>query len=308
MKNRFGMPLYVVAGFPQPMSQNVVASLRNSRDLRSALYIQAASKRNGPTYDQDSVSALLKATWEEIRRGDEDGQGVIQPRRIILLYIPDHTSQFLLDGFGLACFPIPIEVEYQKVHLLRRKTDFATQSLKKLISEIPVHKLQIAEIEISSKSRKTALLLPANNFIEKSTGTPIVDWFRCLMNGTEDWEDAPDRLDLSKLNKDDLPRLTAKRMSAYVDKRNLCFPPSDAHEMHGKIREKEFHEDIESLRHLLNGKYRFGFPINNDGFHYDVQLKGGASLSNIPFTCAIKGSVSTKEAYVNIYPNDFIRM
>ena len=307
MPKRFGMPLYIVAGLPQPVSQNAVASLRKSHDLPPALYIQAASKRNGPIYDRDSVLALLKATCEEIRRSDEDTQSLIQPRRIILLYIPDHTSHVLLDGFGLACFPIPIEVEDEKAHLLRKKTDFATQSLKKIIGS-PIDKLQIAEIEISSKFRKTALLLPANNFIEESTGTPIGDWFRCLMNGTEDWEHAQARLYLSKLTRDDLPRITARRIWAYVDKRNLCFLPAEAREMHGIIREGAFSEDTASLRHLLNGKYRFGFPINNDGFHYDVQLKGGASLSRISFTCAINGSVSTKEAYVNIYPNDFIRI
>lgn len=305
MPKRFGAALHVVAGFPQPVAEAAVASLRKSSEFPRANYVQAASKRNGLIYSQESVRELLRVTWDAVCRGD--GDGPIDPGRIVLHYVPDSTSSVLLDGFGLSCFPIPIEIRPEKLEIVRKNASVAAAHLKGVIAKELPQGIRIAETEISERHRKTALLLPARNFLERSTGDPIGGWLRRLADGSEDWETVAARLSLFRLTHDDLPRTRVRKIRAHVDGRDLCFVPAPPNEMHGRVREGNLGEEISSLRLLLNAKYRFGVPIVSDGFHYDVQVKGGGSLSTFSFECAENGEVTTRGPHVNIYPNDFVR-
>ena len=307
MPRRIGAPLYVVAGFPAPLSQNITASLSNSKDLPNALYVQAPSNKLGPIYQEKTVDSLLKAIGHKMRNHGNNTSGLIEPSRLILLYLPDDSSEILLNGFGLSCFPIPIGVEDNEKDAIRRIPNFAATRLKELVTTLPCSNILLVEHEVSKKAKKTPLLLPAKNFFEPSTGLPISRWFFDLVNQSEEWTTANQRLRMSRLTREELPKLTARRTNAFVDSRNLCFPPADLNEMHGFVRDIDSSSDTTVIKHWLNSKYRFGVPILNSGFHYDVQLKGGRSLAHLEFECELQGMITTREKYVNIYPNDFVR-
>ena len=307
MPRRFGAPLYIIAGFPATISRNVTSSLKNDHELKQALYIHAASSRSGPLYDQASTQALLQETAAHIEHRDRDCTESIEPSRLILLYIPDGSNNVLFEAFGFSCFPIPIEVPREKQHLLRRNPNFAAAILKGIVRELPTESVLEIERQVSKSMRRTLFLLPAVNFLDPNSGQSIGHWFDEIINGVATWDEVRGRMVLSRLTRQDVPRLAAKRRYAFVDSRQLCFLPAQASEQHGAIWTSSNNEDPHKIRQWLNGKYRFGIPIIESGFHYDVQKMKGGSLENLQFQCDIQGPIQTKGTHVNIYPNDFVR-
>ena len=307
MPRRFGAPLYIIAGFPAPLSQNIASSLKNDRGLKDALYVHAASSRSGPLYDYASTQALLRETRAQVERRDGDATEPIEPSRLVLLYVPDDSNNVLFEAFGFSCFPIPIEVAHENQHFLRRNPNFAAEMLKRIVRELPTENVLKIERQISGNMRRTLFLLPARNFLDPSSGQPIRHWFGDIINGVATWDDVSERLVLSRLTRQDAPTLRAERRYVFVDGRQLCFLPAQVNEQHGAMWTSANSEDPDKVRHWLNGKYRFGIPISESGFHYDVQKVNGGSLANIQFHCDTQGSIQTKGAHVNIYPNDFVR-
>ena len=307
MAKKFGAPLFIIAGFPAPLSQIITSSLKRDSNLKHAFYVQAASSRNGPLYEDSSANALLQETWAQIRRQDESNPKQIEPSRLILLYVPDPSASTLLDAFGFSCFPIPIQVEPKNRHLLRKDPNFSAQILKQLVKQVPSNIIRLVEEEISYKMRKTLFLLPPNNFIEPNNRQSIRQWFVDILNDPEEWHLVSQRLSLTPLTNDQVSGLRGKRGRAFVDSRNLCFLPADAREEHGRLRVPREGQGPEVIRHWLNGKFRFGIPINGEGFHYDVQKIGGGNLRSLQFECEVQGKIQTENSYINIYPNDFIR-
>ena len=307
MPRNFGAPLYIIAGFPAPLSQAIISSLKKGDKLKQGLYVQAASRKSGPLYQEASTNALLRETWAEIRRYEENGLKRIEPSRLVLLYVPDPSARILLDAFGFSCFPIPIQVESEQRHLLRRNPNFATQTLKHLVKHIPKENILMLEREISGRMRKTLLLLPPKNFIDPNNHQPLKQWFLDVINDPLELQVVSQRLTLTPLTNEDVSRLKGGRGRAFVDNRNLCFLPADVHQEHGRLRTLEKELPPETIRHWLNGKFRFGIPINGEGFHYDVQKVGKGDLKGVQFECEIQGAVQTENTHINIYPNDFVR-
>ena len=307
MTRRFGSPLYIIAGFPATISRNITSSLRNDRGLKQALYIHAASRSAGPLYEYASTQALLQETRAQIERRDGDGTKPIEPSRLILLYVPDDSNNVLFETFGLSCFPIPIEVPDESQYLLRQNPNFAADVLKRIVMKQPASSVLEIERHISGSMRRTLFLLPAKNFLEPNGGQSIEHWFNDVITGMATWSEVSERLVLSRLTRQDVPALRAPRRYAFVDSRNLCFLPAQVNEQHGVMWTSNNNDGPAKIRHWLNGKYRFGIPISEEGFHYDVQKVDGGSLANIQFQCEVQGPVVTKENHVNIYPNDFVR-
>ena len=307
MPRRFGAPLYIIAGFPATISRNITSSLKNDHELKRALYIHAASSRSGPLYDHTSTQALLQETMAHIERRDGDGTEPIEPSRLILLYVPDGSNNVLFKAFGFSCFPIPIDVPRENQQLLRRSPNFAAATLKGIVRKQPTESVLNIERQISGNTRRTLFLLPGENFLEPSNGQPIGHWFDDIINGVATWDEVGERLVLSRLTRDDVPALRTGRRHVFVDSRQLCFLPAQASEQHGAIWTDGDSEDPHKVRHWLNGKYRFGIPITESGFHYDVQKRKGGSLANVQFQCGLHGPIRTKGNHVNIYPNDFVR-
>ena len=89
------------------------------------------------------------------------------------------------------------------------------------------------------------------------------------------------------------------------DDRGLCFVKGG----HGFPRKQE-NGALKNNLVFINSLYRFGLPLQVTE-HYDVQFEGGKKIDAKTFVCSVNGEVPQDGQscrYVNIYPNDYIRI
>ena len=163
--------------------------------------------------------------------------------------------------------------------------------------------------EIGRRYRKCGLLLPRYNFVIDRNGTRISERLKEIRSGRCTIEDFYRYLRAAKITSSELPEFLKKneRSFAYIDERDLLFPVARRREFHGLVRRDSKYKEIEknSVRHILNGLYRFGIAFD-DGLHYDVQRNGNTPVKEY-FECCVNGQKWIDAIYVNVHPNDYVR-
>jgi len=308
-------PLYLVAGLTQPADQAVINGLARNASLRKARYL-AVGAAKGPdgAYSETSISLLMSLAARELAEQYNTTNDL--PGRLILLYVPTVDSQALLDSLGSACFCVPVDLsptaDGNPSNQMRSNPGFALNRFERVVRMAAVdEKVAYVQAQVALKYRKSMLVLPAVNFIDPNTKSPIAAYFRDLQRGSGNWEAAEGYLSHTIFNSDDLPKFLKgeQKVSAFEDHRKIVFCPCRPQEMHGAVRVRQFSSEVASqdgYRTILNGLYRFGIPVPS-GFHYDCQRVGGAALG-ADFICSVNGSVNCKKArHANIYPDDYVR-
>lgn len=304
-------PLYVIAGLSAGVTTSVTNSLKAIGELKDITFIGAPVAKGGTLYELSTRENAIRTMATTILSNRGKSDLVISPRRVVFLYIDGTGADILLNDVRFFCYSEPIkigELAEGNPQLLKNIPPVVTQQIAAQIKRLEHGDsiLKRIEDEVSAKRKSTHLLLPPENFLisreEKLTSE--------FAKSVDDILESGNRLVKKRFTKEQLPKYLKgsgnKKIYAFVDSRDLVFPPCKDTELHAPPRELPENAKISSIVNKLNELYRFGIPIV-DGFHYDVQRVGANSSVEEEFICFEKGKVKSKSDHVNIYPNDFIR-
>lgn len=308
----FGSPLFIVAGLARDIGQSAINYVKKDQKCANFQFIPIPGSANGRVYNEQNISDGLRRLSDFVLRKLDNSLPVVNPSRLVLLYVKDDSDEEFLRAFDFFCYAEPIklnETSNGDQNILRRSPSIVNKQLLKQILEMqePNSELKELEDEIFAKRKTSFLLLPPDNFL-LSGKLSIKELLYKIRRKEHNWRNAPAGLVLKKFNHSDLPRFLGKKqkINAYSDKRNIVFPPCKEDERHALARQITGERQIEEMKIMLNQLYRFGIPIT-DGFHYDAQKQGLEKMDGVSVKCVKKGDLRCSGSHVNIYPNDYVR-
>ncbi len=189
---------------------------------------------------------------------------------------------------------------FSSVSLQRRKQSvndiakFVASSLKKLRAFFGVLGNEVAS------RRESALALPIVNFDE-----PVVEHhLRSL--AFLDMSFVDERRPVSIRKTIYTCCFKAGEVKAFVNSKGVCFR-SPGRALHGSALPIVGGNEAHNLRCKLASKMRFGVPIT-PGFHYDCSHLNKDEFKGNRLGCHGQETAVHQRRYLNIYPNDFVRV
>lgn len=303
--------LYVVAGLPASGRR---AAMRWFETQFTAALAQSlvATAEDGLLYPDAYVRQMIHSVGAfAVRRRTKGGENPPAPATITLLYVPSEDDERLLEAFDFAVMAVPLArlvARDDKGRQLRHDGEAVAQSLAQATARDGEVRAAMHEVvrRLGRQRDDEPLLLPPRNFLLQDHD--LVPVFRSFRRGEREWTDRGADLRPTALTRDDIARIPAqKTRRVFVDDRGMAFLIAHPKAFDGRAREVETEDDTAGILSVLRALYRFGGAIA-PGLHHDAQRSDGTALGGAVFHCERKGSIRVEGDYVNIYPNDFIRI
>lgn len=307
-------PLLVIAGLPEATALPAAATINNDRDSRWRAVAGVFPKGDGGIYADDAaIVDLGRLTCAFASEGARDAHGVPTPSRIVVAYVAEAGFARLWDVFGHAVWPIPLhhpDWDWPKGRHWRQEIETVNRLLKRAIGQAEEKAAEALRLRLEARRSDDVLLLPGRNF-HLDAEQRLVDRFRSFMS---------DGLDVAGVEAGiRVERFPFERLAPYyirmggrgkrfaIDNRDIVFAKSN-HGQHGGHHELPAGTDMTAplLQRMLEARYRFGTPLEPEGFQHDAQREKGAQFTNEWFDCVIKGPVQLSGDHVNVYPSDVV--
>lgn len=299
-----GLPLTIFAGIPSPFLHSVLEEAKRHYQHQggySLRRIEALSGLRGAQYRTHIINQTLKSVTQYVvqKRVNKKDEQQYSPSHISIVFLEsniDHENDLLLRSFfpfaqcvKIACIEIPW-------------AEIALEDLLALFFQAVENMPQWGTFQ-----NMACWALPIQNF--QCPGPQNLQAI-CLQRMYNTPDEPPltksviEHRTCSSGNRNECPKCPNRGREVPSDERGICFIRGT----HGKARAPEERGDVKIL---LDSLYRFGYPLD-DSVHFDAQFPKGKQIQEETFDCVINGLVPAKNsgrrAYVNIYPDDFVRV
>lgn len=295
--------LAIFAGIPSHAAADAQRGLARAFSGTTVIVHAAAPARD--LYAEKSVHSLVNRAFRFIVGQSEASKraGVLlaspdpAPVDISLVYVPCKSQSVLLAAFEFFAWCEPVQIERR----LLNERNLLWEELKTPFEEGLLRaKTRIGQIMTAVRRASVhPAQLPPRNFLLDDSGVSLADVFRKILNQLESFDDIGKLAPASPVER--RKRVMAK--SGYLDARERLFLRDKA--AHGVSRTVG-DDDVKSVQRALNSIYRFGCPLP-DALHFDVQPPGDSFFKE-PFYCSVDGPQEVTAPYVNVYPNDKVRV
>lgn len=306
-------PLLVIAGLPATSAKIVEATIDNDRSTRWSAIAGAFSRDDAAIYaDPRAMTDLLGRVCAFAIEGRAEDPSTVDPTRVVLAYVPAGGDEALWDGFGHSAWPLRLQhpdgVDADGSHW-RHDPEMALVLARQAIATAEGDAVNSVRFRLEARRTDDPLLLPARNYMTDAHG-PLVDAYRLFLQGALNVAAVEARVTRKRFPFELLPKFYAKaggqKKTFAYDKRGLVFPRgAGQHGAHHLLPEDDL--SPERLRRELEGRFRFGTPLEPPGFQHDVQWEKAAALVREHFECVDLGAVSVSGDHANVYGNDVVK-
>lgn len=298
-----GIPLTIIAGVPSDKQKGLLMRLKkyySAPDNKSTRQILFLSGLSGGCYRKHIIKTTIDNLYEYLSSKRKNlSSNQFTPTHISLAYLESQNEEEnfrLIDNFFTFAQLVRIKLGKQAW------SDYSEEEL----SSIFIDAINNIPSWIGFQGM-CGLTLPLKNF-KLSKNKTLYDF--CLEQSHSLCMEPPiikNKIKANPCKKDSAtcPNCPHTKGKVPKDDRGLCFVRGG----HGFPRQLEDGK-IENKLVYINSLYRFGLPLQVSE-HYDVQFKGGKKIGAKTFVCSVNGETPKNGqscGYVNIYPNDYIRI
>jgi len=277
--------LVVLAGFPASLAGAAKAGVEKAFE-GTKVYVHVG-RQSGELYDAKVVDELVvriaQYTLGQVQQHQRNPSQPQAPRDISAVYVPCRSEAVLLSALDYFAWSQRIGAE--KWRFARREAQWADVSGSVLESVADCHRALGSMVTSISRAKANPAQLPPRNFHLPSPELAMASVLGQVAR--------------RQLSFDEMSRIGRHGL---VDDRGRTFQPDKGR--HGLAREAA---DASVARRALNSVYRLGCPLP-PGLHFDVQAPTRHGFVREPFYCCDDGDQVVTADYVNIYPNDKLRV
>src|SRR3546814_20754645 len=98
-------------------------------------------------------------------------------------------------------------------------------------------------------------------------------------------------------------RVGGRNKQFAVDEREIVFAKSNHGQHGGRHRILADGEELAPaiVQGILESRFRFGTPLEPEGFQPDAQYEEKRLLDKVPFACTSKGAIEVRGSHANVY-------
>lgn len=305
-------PLLVIAGLPAATAEAAARTINNDNSRWRAV-AGVFPTRDGRFYEPGAILDLAKTASNFAVASGAMADNVPDPSRIVLAYVAAVGAERLWDAFGYSVWPIAIshpDGDWRGGRHWRHDIESITSLLQRALRDAESDPVEAIRLRLEARRAEDVLLLPGRNF-ELNDEEALADRFNQFMEGQVDIAGIEHGVRVERFPFTRLApffrRHSGAGKSFAIDARDLVFAKSNngQHANQHLVAHEET-LDAERLRRELEGRFRFGTPLEPAGFQHDVQRERGELLKDIPMVCVIKGDVLASGDHVNVFPSDVV--
>ncbi|MBB3937214.1 hypothetical protein [Aureimonas phyllosphaerae] len=303
----------MIAGLPESTASVAAATIRNRDGPRWSAVAGTFPTSDNAIYVERPILDLGILSSRFALREERDRNGVPTPSRIVVAYVHADGSDRLWDVFGHAVWPHALRIDdwgWRGGRHWRHDVEAVNRILRQALEEIAQGPAEAMRLRLEARRCDDALLLPGRNF-QLDEGGHLSERFRAFMEGRSTLEEVErgirsERFSFERLSKFYI-RTGGTRKRFAVDRRNLVFAKANVGQDGGLVHlDADGKPDAPSLRHVLEGRYRFGTPLIDAGFQHDVQKADNQKLQRERFDCALKGEHFVSGDHANVFSSDVV--
>jgi hypothetical protein len=265
-------------------------------------------------YTQNALADLMGHVCKFAIEAAQGEDGVVNPSRIVLVFVNSGNTDALWNAFGHSVIGVPLEDaewNWQGGKHWRFDSPATIARVRKALAHAESESLNATRFRLEAHRLGDPLLLPGRNFVLPG-GEVLAARYRDFLGGSRSIDQIDEEVPSKKFRFDELRRFYSKmggknHLFAF-DARGLVFAK-------GRIAQDGAHHlipegetlTIARLRRELEGRFRFGSPLQPPGFQHDVQLPDGKLMEHEAFMCTDNGPVTVSGDHTNIYGNDVVR-
>jgi hypothetical protein len=309
-KSRGGL-MTLVAGLPPATHNRAITALKQRFPEWEIRGLAATPKDGGLLYPKAAREELARQATDFVVQRRARVPNPPTPRSIILLFVPAPDSEKLLEMFDFAVMPQPLvtlNLWDERGAQLRQTWSAVEEALNaSLAASGPARMaLNLVTERLNRQADNEGLLLPPRTFTTNEGF--LADEFVAFRSGVRPWEDRLTHLGPAELTHQDIARIPEeKTRRSFVDARRIAYLIAHPSAYHAEPRTKGEDADLVTLLNQLRTLYRFGAGLP-PGLHHDAIYRDGSAFKRTPFQCSQAGHREVSAAYVNIYPDDFLRI
>lgn len=307
-------PLLVLAGLPQATALPAAATITNDPQSRWRAVAVPFPKRDEAIYlEPPSILELGRLACEFAIDGAVDPDGVPTPSRIALAYVAGEGFERLLDVFGHAVLPLPLshpDWTWPNGRHWRHEIESVNLLLSRAQLKAEAEEAEALRLRLEARRSDDVLLLPGRNF-HLGPEHRLSERFSAFMSGALDAAGVEEGIRIERFAFERLSpyykRVGGRGKRFAIDSRDIVFAKSHVgqHGAHHNVTAGQ-HIDASVLRRVLEARYRFGTPLEPEGFQHDAQREKGQVLDNEMFDCVIKGAFPVSDDHANVFPSDVV--
>ena len=306
--------LLAIAGLPAATAAAAAATINNDPFTGWRAIAASFPERDTGFYaDEGAILDLAGTVCAFAARDIRDENGIRAPSRIAVAYVAGDDHARLWDVFGHAVWPIRLahpDWSWPNGRDWRHSIEAVRLVLKQALTEHQAGEAEGLRLRLEARRRDDPLLLPGRNFHLEADGR-LVDRFRAFMRGELSAGGVGDGIPIKRFAFERLAKFYTRMGGAgqkfAVDERNFVFAKANVGQDGGL---PDFDQKAplvaSNLQKVLEGRYRFGVPLEPDGFQHDVQRENGDPFHREPFHCVTKGRVLISGDHTNIFGSDVV--
>ena len=304
-------PLVVIAGLPEPTAKVAAQTINNDDQTRWRAVAGVFPQNDDAIYSERAITDLMIEVCAFAMKEARGAEDVRDPSRIVLAYVKARGSDSLWDGFGHSVWPIPLSYPARNLTTGRHwRFDIETANglIRQAIAMAESEAVNSVRFRLESHRLYDSLLLPGRNF-KLTKDEVLATRYREFLRGdfgveAVDAEVKVQRFPFERLKRF-YERTGGQKKSFAVDHRELVFAKAHVGQDGGQHPiESGVELTQKRLRRELEGRFRFGTPLEPAGFQHDVQWADGARLMRERFNCVDVGLVEVSGDHANIFGNE----
>jgi hypothetical protein len=305
--------LLVLSGLPEATAEAAASTVEKHHSKWRAVASSFSRHDNAIYACDNAITDLMGRACAFAMATRPTEERPPNPNRIVLAYVAADGSSRVLDAFGCSVWPEPMvhpDWRWPKGKHWRWEIETVNLLVQRLVSQLDDEQVQGIWRRIEARKSDEILLLPGRNF-QLVDGRSLHSRFAEFMREELALEGVEEGINVERFAYERLPefykRHGGRGKKFAVDARNRVFAKSNVGQdggHHDLPDDKEIEQAL--LRRELEGRFRFGTPLQPAGFQHDVQREG-ALLKDEPFFCVSQGVVLVSSDHANVFPNDVVK-
>ncbi len=307
-------PLLAIAGLPSETAEIAAQTINNDNQTPWRAVAVAFPQRDEAIYSEQAIRDLMINVCEFAIKDAPSVERIRDPSRIALAYVEAQGSDALWDGFGHSVWPIRLTNMTWKGRDGRHwrfNIEETNCLIRQAITEAESGAVNSVRLRLEARRIHDALLLPGRNF-QVTNDHVLAIYYRAFLCGNKTLDEIDAAINVQCFPFERLrkfyTRTGGQKKKFAVDHRDLVFAKAQVGQDGGQhLIERSANLTSKLLRRTLEGRFRFGSPLEPPGFQHDVQRADDAALVRERFNCADLGLVSVSGDHANVFGNDVVK-